>query len=234
MALAITVKGANFTKFVDRELPYASSTVGYFLMGATIGGTLKNRSPRATGDATVVGNPDLSAAYAELDLNNYIDTGITIDTVDGDYTMISVASIADNVRQPLCGTWHSGIQDAMLDRNPSLRFTTRGSGSGVSGIADSTYNSLMFHAGVKQGANAAVYLKTSAGLQIETGTAGGNTPALNAYRIGPSGGLETQTAAQVQNHAANLLFDVALTEQQIIEVYDYLAFRIAKRGSIII
>ena len=234
MALAITVKGANFTKFVDRELPYASSTVGYFLMGGTIEETLKNRSPRATGDATVAGSPDISAAYAELDLNNYIDTGITIDTVNGDYTMISVASIVDNVRQPLCGTWHSGIQDAMLDRNPALRFTTRGSGSGVSGITDSTYNKLMFHAGVKQGGNSAVYLKTSAGMQVETGTAGNNLPDLNTYRIGPNGGLESQTSAQVQNHAANLLFDVALTEQQIIDIYNYFAFRVAKRGAIIV
>jgi len=234
MGISVQIKGASFTNFIDQQLPYAELAKGFWLFGGNGASTANNLAPNAdVPTATIVGAPVYGAGYAELTADDYLDTGVVIDT-SAAFTMISVASIATNIRQPLCGNWHSGINDTMLDRSPDLRFATRGSGSGVAPIVNADYNKSMFHAGVKGAGVSTMYLKTAAGMQVSTGTPGFNVVAPNNYRIGPTGGLGLQTSADVQRHSANLLFDVALTEQQIEEIYAYLAYQLPKRGVVLL
>lgn len=235
MGIAIVIPDASFSNYVDRDVPHIESAAGYWLLGGGASETRKNRVPGASvSEATIVGDPEYHSGYAVLNVDNYLDSGIVLNNEAPAFTFVSVASITTTVRQPLCGTWHSGINGAMLDRDPHLRFATQGSAAGLTPISDSTLDSIMLTAGVRDGESAHCYLHDGSTLHVESGSSGSLSRPPSSYRIGPSGGLGLQTTDDVQHHAANLLFMTALSQQQIMDLYEYFAFLLPRRGAVLL
>uniref|UniRef100_UPI001CFD6971 hypothetical protein n=1 Tax=Microbulbifer variabilis TaxID=266805 RepID=UPI001CFD6971 len=220
-----------FTKSVGIATPYIEQAVGFWLFGGSEAASVRNWAPNSTTSrATVTGTPVYERGKVALTPVNYLDTGEQLDP-QGAFTMIAVCTAS---LQTYCGTWHSGITDAMLystSNTSSLYFAAEGSGSGLGPISFNPGQNLRFIAGTKTVQDVTmVYQHDGTNLLSSSGIAGNRNPSANTYRVGPNGGVGDQLDTTVQYHAANLLFPLALSEAQILEMYDYLKALLAGRG----
>lgn len=228
MGTAIRIAGANFSNYVDREVPYLGLAGAFYLFGGDAAASKVNLAPNpSVAEATIGGAPTYGEGYAGMkpSTGDYFDSGIA-PVAASDFTMIAVCSSS---QQTYGGTYHSGTAGSMIYRNNATAtyFNSRASNAG--NILFNQGASIAFMAGVRSGANGTLYAHNGTEMLSAT-AAGGSGTATNTYRVGPVGGIGNQADTTVQRHAAAMMFPVALTGAQILELYNYLKWKLAQRG----
>ncbi|MEC5213330.1 hypothetical protein RCH06_001876 [Polaromonas sp. CG_9.5] len=247
MPFSIKIAGANFTNVVDKTVPYASLMSGFWLFGGDQAQSLKNLAPNAIiPNASLVGTgvPAYRQGYVEMsfagDNASAINSGITLNPTHP-FTYIVVADLITGgagLQRGLCGTWHSGItgSDIVQGFSPSTRVGGAFSGGAAlltAPISTLAAGSIGFAASsASAAAGPALYTHDGTGMQAITGAAV-VAPAVNTFRIGPFGARPSSTS-QPARWAASMLFPSVMTQAQLLELRDYLKFKLEKRGVVMV
>lgn len=232
MGIRLQIKGASFPNFISREMPSVEKSVGIWYFGGSDEDIVRNLSPNSDTNGTVFGSITHGVGHSVLTESAYMDTGVIIDTITSGYTMLSIASLG-TVPDVMCGTWHSGVTDAMLytagDANTN-RMALRGPGVAIGPLVVNA-SVPRFRAGVKSGSNTGkLYVHNGTSMQ-SISSSGASGTSTTTYRIGPNGGLGVTAASQT--HFANVLFNSALSDAEIAELYEFFKYVGSKRGFII-
>lgn len=226
MALSIKLKGTAFTNYVDRDFPNINLATGYWLFGTDSASSFTNLAPNAApGTATVTGTPLYGNGYVQLNPDNWFNTGITPVAADP-YTYI-VASDFARAGQ-ICGTWHSGVNGHMIHHAAGGFSHATAGGSSYATSNSRTGGAIHFAAATRQASGRASYLAGTGGIVKTTGAASANGLA-NTFALAPGGFGSTADKTNTK-YAACLLFPTALDDTQIANIYDYLKWKLARRG----
>lgn len=239
MGTAIRIAGANFTKFVDQEMPYLALAAGYWLFGGDEASSLLNRAPGATINGTKVGTgaPIYDAAGVRMSMTganaSAFDMGITLSPTHP-FTMLVISQPqagAAYMRQALAGTWHDAVTGSDLFQGgdagmPSASF----SGGAVLTLPASPIapGQIAMMASTSTATERAVYMHDGVSMKKTTGAAVG-APTPTTFRVGPFG-TRSASASDTTRYCAAMLFPLGLTEAQLLELRDFFKWMMSTRG----
>ncbi len=243
MAFSIRIAGASFTKFFDRQVPYLDQATGLWLFGGSEAESAQNLI-EGGGLGTKVGPGTITYADATMTIPTLtnsaaIDTGITLDfAANNAFTFISVSTIPLPAAAPtsnqykVCGTRTatlngSSMYRAQLGVGAQWNNTAQLAITGAAVAVDAMVMAAQTNGPTGRG----TYMHDGTTLLSSTLAGQGAAPVAGPYRIGPyDAALGNYAVSLPQTHAANMLFPVALTSAQLIELHDYFKFRLATRG----
>lgn len=223
MAHTVVINSANFTKYVDRAVPYLAQASGYFLFGTDFAASRANLAPPG-GNLTAVGNPTYGPGYATLTaLGDYFATGVS---VSNSHTVVAVASKAAGSSRIIGPSRNAVGQNAA---------TSARAGGSLGGLAIAPFNPGTAYGFVASsvagtsGAAGSLYTATSTGVLSKVVAANFNAVLpLEPVSIG----LETAPYGAVNtfNIAAAMIFDTELSQSQIETIYSYFREKLPLRG----
>lgn len=223
MSFSLKVSDALFTNYVDKAVPYASDAAGLWLMGSEA----DSRKNLITGAvSSVIGTPVYGKGIVALSNLNGFETGIIVSSSEP----ITIVSVGSSSAGPYAGMWHDGLTHSMLygtSATKAASFVYLG-GSALSTVDNFPASpAISFKAGTGSGPSGVrkLYVNDGSGMVTNTTTGAGGSTVTNTFRIG-TGGL----AAGPYNCAATMFFRKELSASQIGEIYDYLKFKLGKRG----
>lgn len=244
MSFSIKIAGANFSNVVDKAVPYLSLSQGFWLFGGNQAASVKNLAPNASvANATIVGAgaPVYGVGYMDMSregtTQSALDSGITL-SVGHPFTYLVVASVlagAGYDAQAMAGTWHDGITGAdIVQGSSSGQINAAFSGGSVLTTPSSsvTAGQIAFAASTSSDSGRAVYLHDGTALLATTGAAI-SPPDRTTFRVGPFGARSANSTAK-SRYCASMLFNVALTSAQLLELHDYFKFKLTKRGVVML
>lgn len=237
MGISIRIAGASFSKFVDQEAPYIEQASGFWLFGGSKVESQVNlapNAPSATPSWVGTGNPTFGAGYMDISpagaASAALDTGI-VQGGAAPFTYISVASPQHVSDQMICGSWHSGVNSALLGcASGSDTIMVASAGGAFNSTLVPPTGSVSFIAGTRSATERVAYLHNGESLLAQSGAPGLAGGLNNTYRIGPIGGIGNQSTTVTDRHVANMFFPIALTSAQILEIYGYLKWKLGTRG----
>lgn len=241
MTFSIKIAGAAFTNIVDKTVPYLSKSAGFWLFGGDQAASIKNLAPNPlVANASVVGTgaPIYSPGFMQMSVAgpnaSAIDSGLTLAPTHP-FTYVVVGELiggANYLVRSLAGTWHSGIagSDIVQGYPPATMPSAAFSGGSVLAAPASALVSggIGFAASTSSAAGRALYTHDGVAMQVTTGTPQA-APLSNTFRVGPFGGRGS-TSTETARYCAAMVFPEVLTQAQLLEIRDYLKFKLAKRG----
>jgi hypothetical protein len=222
--IALKIADAAFARYVERAVPYFDEAAGYWLLGKDADTSRMNLKTGTLG--TIVGAPTFGDADCAVSKDNGIETDVVFDQ-DENKTIIVVATPAST---GYCGTWHSSKTHALLQTPGSTLSLVRAQMVG-SGVVDVTADAAPYRF-------MAATFDNAAAQQVVYGAVGGAMlsnmdsrgpfaiDATNAFRIGAQAVAQTG----VSKAAAAMAFRRVLLAAEIEEVYEYLKFKLGRRG----
>ena len=223
MSHSVIINSANFSKYVDRAVPYLAQASGYYLFGTDFDTSKGNLAPPG-GELVANGSPSYGENYATLAaLGDYFSTGIS---VSKGHTVLAVVSKAAGANR-IIGPQHNTVGQ---NNATGIRM-----GGALGGTAIGTFTpgtAYGFFASTMTGlagTPGALYTPSAAGVLAKTASTniGADVPVTEVT-------IGQQTAPWVGsnsfNIAAAMFFDEELTQAQIEELYSYFRDKLPSRG----
>lgn len=227
MTLSLKIPGASFTKFFDyAHIPYVENAQALFFLGTDAASSCANQiEGSAYPTASVIGTPVYGAGFATISGANGFDADFT--GGNAPLTMICTHGSTTST----CGL--VGFADGTT--NKSLIYTVGANAMYANQDATVRLNGSAFtlpagkhalSAYTFDGSNGYLRRAISRVMTTISGAYSSTGAAVKPFRVGASG-VGPANTGPISSAA---VFNRALTEAEILNVYDYLSLRLAARG----